>query len=48
MKLKERIWVLKGILNHEHDEKDLQTIKQKQRKINQVPEGYLYPELIKR
>ena len=41
------IWVLHGIIDHNHSENDLRAVVKRHMKINQVPKGYHYPELLR-
>ena len=41
------VWVLRGIVDHKHSEDDLKAILKRHQKINKVPKGYNYPELMR-
>ena len=40
------IWVLHGIIDQNHSEDELRAVVKRHMKINQVPKGYNYPELV--
>ena len=47
MQLEQEIWLERGILVHDLKEDDLNVIFQRYKRLNMVPEGYKYPELVK-
>ena len=40
-----RLWVIKGVIEHGHNQKKLQAIVTKHEMLGLVPIGYYYPEL---
>ena len=47
MSIEFEVWVLRGIIDHKHSESDLKTVVERHKKINKVPNGYNYPELVR-
>ena len=41
------VWVLRGMIHHKHTESDLRAVVERYKKINKVPNGYNYPELVR-
>ena len=47
-RLKRRVWRIKGFLYFRHSQADLELVIENLKKIDRVPCGYLYPELIRK
>ena len=48
MSIEFEVWVLRGMIDHKHTESDLRAVVDRYKKINKVPNGYNYPELVRR
>ena len=46
LQAKRRIWVIRGVLGHGHDEHKCMIVSKNMEKIQMVPSDYLYPELL--
>ena len=47
MSIESEAWVVRGMIDHKHTERDLRTVVERFKKINMVPNGYNYPELVR-